>query len=360
VTTPSPCPIPAPGGRPIDDPGSTGTLAVEHRSWRTRLLLAVVLAMLATPLTALGTPPAAHATTDPAKKEAEFVASINVERAKHDLPALTVRDDLRAVAGSHSRRMASASRLHHNPDFSREITDWQVVAENVGRGPTVGSLHRAFMDSDGHRANILNDRVTEVGVGVEVRDGQIWVTQNFRRPTRSATVSPSSTTLFGDVASTNVHHRGILAAVERGFIEGCGVARFCPDDAVSRGDFVVMLGTAMDLSPASTSRFDDVSGTVAGYAEALARLGVVNGTTVTTFSPHHDLTRAQFAALFARALDLEPVASPFRDVPAIHDGTIGALADRGILRGCAEGRFCPADGVTRAQAATLLTNEFGH
>ena len=357
MTTPSPCPTSPSGGRPIDDPGGTGTLLGEHRARRTRLL--VVLAMLATSLALLASPPAAHATADSAK-EAEFVAMINVERAKHDLPALIVRDDLREVARSHSRRMASASRLHHNPNLSQEITNWQVVAENVGRGPTVGSLHRAFMASDGHRANILNDRVTEVGIGVEVRDGQIWVTQNLRRPTGSVTTSPPSTTLFGDVASTNVHRHGILAAVERGFVEGCGVAQFCPNDAVPREDFVVMLGRAMGLSPASSSRFNDVSGTAAGYAEALARLGVVNGTAATTFSPDRDLTRAQFAALLARALDLEPVASPFRDVPEIHDGSIGALADRGILRGCAAGRFCPADGITRAQAATLLNNEFGN
>ena len=314
--------------------------------------------MLATTLSALTAPPPANAAVDPAR-EAEFVALINVERAKHGLPALAVRSDLREVARKHSLRMATGSRLHHNPDLSREITDWQVVAENVGRGPSVSSLHGAFMGSEGHRANILNDRVTEIGVGVEVRDGQIWVTQNLRRPKGDVTTMPPSTTTFGDVASTDVHRRGILAVAERGITERCGLARFCPNATVPREDFVVMLGKAMGLTPASTSRFTDVTGTAAGYAETLARLGVVNGTSETTFSPARDLTREQFAALLARALELEPVASPFRDVTSSHDGDVGALAARGIVRGCAEDRFCPADGVTRAQAATMLNNEFG-
>ncbi len=348
----------ASGWRAFDGSGDHGTQRGERHSWRTRLLLAVVLAMLATTLTALANPPVADAAID-SSREADFVALINVERAKKDLPALSVRNDLRDVARSHSVRMAAESRLHHNPNFAQEITNWRVVAENVGRGSTVSSLHNAFMASEGHRANILNERVTEIGVGVEVRSGQIWVTHNFRLPTRDVTPRPPSTTVFGDVASTSVHRPGILAATELGFTEACGVAQFCPNAAVPRKDFVVMLGKALGVTPASTSRFTDVSGTTAGYAEALARLGVVNGTTETTFSPNRQLTRAQFAAMLARSLDLEPVASPFSDVPAVHDGSVGALAERGVLRGCSANRFCSADDVTRAQAATLLNNEFG-
>lgn len=323
-----------------------------------RLLLLIVLALVAVTLPAVAAPPPAHAAINPSM-EADFVALANVERAKQGLPALRVRSDIRSVARDHSVRMADESRLHHNPNFSREITDWQVVAENVGRGPSVEALHRALMNSEGHRANILNERVTEIGVGVEVRSGTVWVTQNFRRPRGEVDPGTTSTTVFGDVSSTSVHRDSILAVAGRGIAESCGLARFCPSDSVSRADFVTMLGKALGIEPASSSRFTDVSGTTAGYAEALAERDIVSGTTATTFSPDRTLTREQFASLLARSLDLEPVASPFADVTSVHAGNVGALAARGVINGCSTTRFCPGDQVTRAQAAALLDREFG-
>ena len=98
------------------------------------------------------------------------------------LPSLAVADDLVAVARRHSVRMADAADLHHNPDLATEVTGWQKVGENVGRGPRVEPIHDAFMNSPGHRENILDPDWTEIGIGVEVRDGTVWVTEVFREP----------------------------------------------------------------------------------------------------------------------------------------------------------------------------------
>ena len=60
---------------------------------------------------------------------------------------------------------------------------WEIVAENVGVGYDVDSIHTAFMRSATHRSNILNADVTELGVGVVVTpDARIWVVEIFRRP----------------------------------------------------------------------------------------------------------------------------------------------------------------------------------
>lgn len=114
--------------------------------------------------------------------EAEFVKLVNDERAERGLSRLAVVSDLVKVARAHSQDMAARSHLHHNPDLGDDVTNWKLLAENVGRGPSVNSLHDAFMGSTGHRANILDSRVTEIGVGVEVRSGTIWVTKVFRLP----------------------------------------------------------------------------------------------------------------------------------------------------------------------------------
>ena len=340
-------------------PVSPGSAAISGSpSLRARLALLMVLALTCSLLPAAFSPSVAEAAIDPVR-EADFIALVNIERAKHNLPALAPVNDIRDVARKHSLKMAQESRLHHNPTFSQEITNWQVIGENVGRGPSVESLHRALMNSEGHRANILHERYTQIGVGVEVRDGQVWVNQNFRRPKGTVTEGTPSTTVFGDVPSTNVHVEGILAVASNGITENCGIARFCPSSSVTRVDFVVMLAKAMQIEPAATSRFTDMSGPAAGYAEALAARGIIAGTSATTFSPNRMLTREQLATLFARTLKLEPRATSFTDLGSVHAGNVGAIVHRGIVRGCTTTRYCPGDNVTRAQVATMLNNEFG-
>jgi hypothetical protein len=148
------------------------------------LLLALVLGMVV-----LAPPPSAEASSS---AEQDFVQRLNRERTNRGLPALQVASDLRSVARNHSDRMASQNRLHHNPNLSTEVKNWRRITENVGRGPSTTSLHAALMASSGHRANILDRNVSQVGVGVTVRNGTVWVTQVFRSPTGSAVLSGSS------------------------------------------------------------------------------------------------------------------------------------------------------------------------
>jgi uncharacterized protein YkwD len=122
--------------------------------------------------------------------ESQFVQLINGERAKAGLPALRVAGDLVAVARRHSVRMADQQHLHHNPNLGGEVSGWDKVGENVGRGPNVDRIHAAFMASAGHRRNILDPEWTEVGVGVEVVDGGLWVTELFRLPAGASAPPP--------------------------------------------------------------------------------------------------------------------------------------------------------------------------
>jgi hypothetical protein len=125
-------------------------------------------------------PPAAAATD--AAAETEFACLANTARADAGRTGLRIAADLVRVARAHSVRMADANRLHHNPNLTTDVTGWTALAENVGRGGSVASLHSAFMNSSGHRQNLLDARFTEVGIGVERRGTTVWVTQVFRRP----------------------------------------------------------------------------------------------------------------------------------------------------------------------------------
>lgn len=127
--------------------------------------------------------------------EAQMVNLINQSRAAEGLPALTPASDMATVAYAWSVVMATTDTMLHNPDYAVQICCWRLIAENVGYhsvgasvSETVAKMHDLFMRSPGHRANILNDQIDQVGVGIQIFDGLLWVTVNFREydgPTKS-------------------------------------------------------------------------------------------------------------------------------------------------------------------------------
>lgn len=156
---------------------SLGEQAPMHTVHRPAPIALLVLTLAALLLPA----PRAEAAIDAASEE-QLACLTNAARRAEGRRELRVAPDLTEIAQRHSVRMAAAARLHHNPDLAREVQEWLVVAENVGVGPSIASIHTALLASPGHRANILDTRFTEVGIGVERRDGRYWVTQVFRAP----------------------------------------------------------------------------------------------------------------------------------------------------------------------------------
>lgn len=121
------------------------------------------------------------------REEAQFTSLINKERRERGIKTLASKGDLVAIARRHSARMARDETIYHNRNLANEVEGrWTAVGENVGMGPTVNSLHDAFMASPGHRANVLDRDYDEVGVGVVIRDDVIYVTVVFvGRPSSS-------------------------------------------------------------------------------------------------------------------------------------------------------------------------------
>lgn len=108
---------------------------------------------------------------------------VNAARAQAGLPALGLTDEANRVATDWAFRMAGDAQLKHNPDLSRQLQGWSLIAENVGVGADADQLQGAFMASPGHRANILRPEVGVVGLGaVRSQDGRVWVVQVFEQP----------------------------------------------------------------------------------------------------------------------------------------------------------------------------------
>ncbi len=164
--------------------------------------MTTILTTIAGTLTAIALPTAALASNS--SMEAQFISDMNAAREANGLRPYTVSSDLTSIAREHSSTMASKDDLYHNPSLTSEVQNWQAVGENVGDGPTVSDIHTAFMNSPEHRANILDHDFTQVGVGVTVdRNGQIWVTEDFRQPMYASAPAPAPVT---HRSSTVVHH----------------------------------------------------------------------------------------------------------------------------------------------------------
>lgn len=174
-TTPIPTSEPAPTNTPTAAPTLTPTAAP-------------TAAPTATP-TAAPTAAPTQAPSGLSAMEQEVLALVNSERAKNGLSALSWADDVAAVARAHSSDMINRGFFSHtNPDgespFDRLKNNgisYRTAAENIAYGQkTPADVMNAWMNSSGHRANILNKNVTELGVGaVKNNNGTIYWTQVF-------------------------------------------------------------------------------------------------------------------------------------------------------------------------------------
>ncbi|MGW1810438.1 sigma-70 family RNA polymerase sigma factor [Streptomyces sp. NPDC002078] len=118
----------------------------------------------------------------------EVVALVNKERAGVGCGPLTEDPQLQQAAQGHSDDMATRHFFDHtNPDGvdpGQRITaagyHWATYGENIAQGQqTAAAVMESWMNSPGHRANILNCSFKDIGVGVHKGAGGPWWTQDF-------------------------------------------------------------------------------------------------------------------------------------------------------------------------------------
>lgn len=112
-------------------------------------------------------------------RERKLLSKINHVRSNADSGTLRRDPELSKVAKRHSRRMARKRTVSHTGNLGQLVTNWSVLAENVGKARGVRQMHRAFMKSSLHRSNILDGVFGRVGVGVIKARGRVWVTEVF-------------------------------------------------------------------------------------------------------------------------------------------------------------------------------------
>jgi uncharacterized protein YkwD len=136
----------------------------------------------------LGPSPASAATATPSTNEAKVVKLTNDARVRNGCSALRTDAKLTAAARAHSADMAKANYFSHTGrDGSTFVARAKragynsAIGENIAWGyRTPAAVMDGWMNSSGHRANILNCRAKAVGVGVAKKaDGTPYWTQVF-------------------------------------------------------------------------------------------------------------------------------------------------------------------------------------
>lgn len=126
--------------------------------------------------------------TDPtsAQYRTQLLEATNAARVENQREPLRVNDALSAVATDWSRVQAEENDMHHNPNVAEQIpAGWRHWGENVLQNyecATPQQLVDQWMNSLGHRVNLLRESHTDMGMGVAVADdGRLYATQVFAR-----------------------------------------------------------------------------------------------------------------------------------------------------------------------------------
>lgn len=123
------------------------------------------------------------------KLEGDVLVLVNKERAKRGIGPLVMNNNLRLLARMKSMDMRDKGYFsHYSPIYGSPFemmtkygVRYSAAGENIAMGQNSASaVMSAWMNSTGHRANILNPNFKEIGVGVAInKAGKIYWTQLF-------------------------------------------------------------------------------------------------------------------------------------------------------------------------------------
>ena len=113
----------------------------------------------------------------------------NHERTARKLPPLKWDEALARAARKHAELMAEQDLLEHQLPGEHDLAararetgaSFRHIAENIGTAVDAYKFHDGWMQSPGHRANILDAAADSVGIAVVQSDGELYAVEDFAR-----------------------------------------------------------------------------------------------------------------------------------------------------------------------------------
>lgn len=176
---------------------------------------------------------------------------------------------------------------------------------------------------------------------------------------------------FSDVSEDAWYYPYVAAAVDAGLVKGVSSTHFAPDGILTRAQFALMLYRQLGCPTVESldDPFTDLSSD--WYADAvvyMASMGVIKGTSATSFSPEAPITREQMVTMLyrlsekAQTTKSDPLAD-FADYDQVSPYAQSAMAwavEQEVLQGVGGGKLLPQGLATRAQASKVLCLLYGY
>ena len=336
--------------------------------------------------------------------EREVLRLTNIEREIFGLAPLVLNPTIMMSARFKSQSMSDLNYFSHTSpvygfftNISSELFGVNVSGENLARGHrTPREVVEDWMDSPGHRSNILNPLFTELGVGFFRNH---W-TQKFGINTGTAD-QPAPTPfyqmpmalmqydfvviyhdlcVYDDIEpeilsnsppnlndASSWAHEDIETAVSLGLVPAALQSNYT--QATTRAEFAALAVylyekvTGGDITGRVT--FADTTDINVGKA---AYLGIVEGMGNNLFAPNNPITREQAAVLISRLANAAGVPLPtqnatFADTNSISSWAregVGQMQASGIMGGVGNNNFAPANPYTREQSIVSMLRLYLH
>lgn len=315
------------------------------------------------------------------EEEWDILRRVNIERFNEGEICLAMPGALQDACDTRAKEIAE-SFSHTRPNGSSCFTaiknfSYSTAGENIYHCPSktrtldTARAMTSWMESPGHRANILKPAYTYIGVGSYETGEDSTAVQMFAasgKPINSA-VSSNGTLEFEDEEAMQKEY--LI------FNNPDGLVSYMPIDInylkPSDGGYTLKLNSSFtvtlkiknslqDNTQKSTTGFSDVK--PGDYYEEAVKWAVDNnvttGTSATTFSPKNSCTKAQIITFLWRAVGAPKtdVSNPFRDVSAsdyYYDAALWAFKNK-IITGV---EFAPNTPCTRSMTVTYLYKNAG-
>ena len=275
-------------------------------------------------------------------------------------PYLTSVADPWSLDARANNPLASWSTTVGNAEFARfvgsqmtQLRGVRITGERTAGG-SPRTLAATGVDSGGRPLSVTRSGAKGI-VGIDLRSafafrGHVTLSTLPSQQVRRVSMLP-----FGD-DDGSVHEYSAAFVADAGIMRGTSATTFSPGRRVTRAQMALAIYRMIAVPDNDRDFFDDDDGRPAEKAiNALAAAEIVRGTGKRQFDPGAPVSRAQMATFFRNALELRGSDSDRFDDDnrSVHEPSINAIADAGVVSGCTRSRFCPDATITRGQLATF-------